>query len=79
MTPNIFLNGQPVLVIPDIYRACSGEMAQLREDAHGEPFFMLEINGGQRYFAKSRAELEEMAKAEPGYRYAITKILGVNK
>ena len=79
MTPNIFLNGQPVLVIPDIYRACSGEMAQLREDAHGEPFFMLETNEGKRFFAKKRPELEEMVKDYPSYRYAITKVLGVTR
>jgi hypothetical protein len=75
----VFHNGQPVLVIPDIYRACPGEMAQLREEAHGEPFFMLETNEGKRFFAKKRAELEELVKDYPGYRYAITKILGVNQ
>jgi hypothetical protein len=72
----VFHNGQPIIVFPDYFRACPVEMAQLREEAHGEPFFMLEINGGQRFFARERKELEEMVKNEPGYRYAITKILG---
>ena len=79
MTPNVFLNGPPVMVIPDFFRGCPGEMRQLREEARGETFFMLEVNGGQRYYAKSRVELEEMVKGELGYRYAITKILGVTK